>query len=669
MEGVRQMDYEGPGTDSDSAKRAPSVVLTRVAPFSVGGLAVEPALLQLRSEDDRTEQVEPLVMQVLVALWRSRGEPLSRDDLIAQCWSQRIVADNAVDRVVSHLRAALRRLAPDRLEVVTINRVGYRLHDRTGEIAPTSGPGLIGRLRRMRESGRSGRIALAVLLPVVLFGAAALRWQGGGDSFDSLIEVQPFAGGGDAEARILASDVRDEFMDVLNRTQIATREGGGWNWFGLVRPARRVLTARISKQDRHVQIAVRLVDAPSGTALWTERFTGTVDDTNGLALQAAAATVRTVYTARDLDFQPSLDLTPKLVGLYLESHNALRNPQLSREGVPRQISERMIAEAPNFAAAHAVRALALVKGAGLADAPARQNLLALSRAEAKKAVGLSPAASGTAFDALYQAARLERPDGFLEAENELLAGMRQAPTFAFIVMRECRLLLEVGRSREALRYCQRALALHPFAEPIEWTYAQALASAGEEGWAKLAIEQSARHSPEHFMTTRMRLDLQLFGDDPQRARLLLHDASAAGLQLSGEAVAALDQVLSRNRGMSEGQRADLAKRLGAASREGKLPLDFAVLALASLNRQDEAFALLADMPRDQILAGLGTAFLFRAPAASLRADPRFWPLAVRLGLVRYWLQRKRWPDFCNREVPLARCQSEASKALGQERPA
>lgn len=663
------MGYEGPHTDSDSAIEAPSVVLTRAAPFSVGGLAVEPALRQLRSENGRTEQVEPLVMQVLVALWRSRGAPLSRDDLVEQCWDQRIVADNAVDRVISHLRAALRGLAPDRLEIVTINRVGYRLYDRTGEIAPAPGPGLIGRLRRMREAGQAGRIALAVLLPVVLIGAAAVRWQGGGDSFDSPIEVQPFAGAGDAEARILASDVRDEIMDVLNRSQIATREEGGWNWFGLVRPARRVLSARISEHDRQIQIAVRLIDASSGTILWTERFTGTVDDKNGLALQAAVATVRTVNTARDLDLQPELDLAPHLVALYLEGNSVLRNPQLSREGSPRQIFAQMIAEVPDSAAAHGLYALSLTKGVGLADPATRPRILAQSRAEAKKAVGLSPAASGAAFDALYQAARLERPDGFLEAENLLLDGMRQAPTFAFIVMRECRLLLEVGRSREALRHCQRALALHPYAEPIEWTYAQALASAGEEGWAKLTIERSAKQNPVHHMIIRTRLDLQLFGDDPQSARALLRDNSAAGLQMNAEAVAALHQLLSSDRGMNEGQRADLAKQLVTTAREGKLPLDFAVLALASLNRQDKAFALLADTPRDKILAWPGTAFLFRAPAASLRADPRFWPAAARLGLVRYWLQRKRWPDFCYHEVALARCQSEASKALGQEGPA
>jgi len=50
-------------------------------------------------------------------------------------------------------------------------------------------------------------------------------------------------------------------------------------------------------------------------------------------------------------------------------------------------------------------------------------------------------------------------------------------------------------------------------------------------------------------------------------------------------------------------------------------------------------------------------------------DPRFWPLAVRLGLVDYWLDTGQWPDFC-READLPfDCKEKAQTARDAARRA
>ena len=64
-------------------------------------------------------------MQVLVALASAAGETLSRDDLIAACWGGRAVTDDALNRVMSRLRALSRSFGGFRVE--TITKVGYRL--------------------------------------------------------------------------------------------------------------------------------------------------------------------------------------------------------------------------------------------------------------------------------------------------------------------------------------------------------------------------------------------------------------------------------------------------------------------------------------------------------------------------------------------------------------
>ena len=65
---------------------------------------------------------------------------------------------------------------------------------------------------------------------------------------------------------------------------------------------------------------------------------------------------------------------------------------------------------------------------------------------------------------------------------------------------------------------------------------------------------------------------------------------------------------------------------------------------------------------DQAPANPGTSFLFAPETAPLRADPRFWQFAARQGLIDYWTQRDKWPDFCGKQMTLQDCRSAAQKA-------
>ena len=98
--------------------------LARIRPFAIGSTEVRPASCEVVGRDHR-ETLEPRIMQVLVALARARGETLSRDELIEACWEGRIVSDDAVNRVMSRLRALARTFGG--FEIETITKVGYRL--------------------------------------------------------------------------------------------------------------------------------------------------------------------------------------------------------------------------------------------------------------------------------------------------------------------------------------------------------------------------------------------------------------------------------------------------------------------------------------------------------------------------------------------------------------
>jgi Tol biopolymer transport system component/DNA-binding winged helix-turn-helix (wHTH) protein len=93
-------------------------------PLALGALTIRPAALEVEGFGQVTT-LEPRCMQVLVALVRARGEPVSRDEMIERCWEGRIVTEGALNRCVARVRKAL---APEpRARVDTIAKIGYRL--------------------------------------------------------------------------------------------------------------------------------------------------------------------------------------------------------------------------------------------------------------------------------------------------------------------------------------------------------------------------------------------------------------------------------------------------------------------------------------------------------------------------------------------------------------
>ncbi|MFD1612804.1 winged helix-turn-helix domain-containing protein [Sphingomonas tabacisoli] len=107
-----------------SADRPRRVQLAAEAPFQLGGWSVHPGLRQIsRGSESRT--LEPRVMQVLVALAQAQGGIVGRDALVDCCWDGRIVGENAINRVISLLRAVGSETGA--FEIETITKVGYRL--------------------------------------------------------------------------------------------------------------------------------------------------------------------------------------------------------------------------------------------------------------------------------------------------------------------------------------------------------------------------------------------------------------------------------------------------------------------------------------------------------------------------------------------------------------
>jgi DNA-binding winged helix-turn-helix (wHTH) protein len=104
---------------------------------------VDPSLNRVTS-NGHTVQVEPKIMQVLVALAERSGEVVTREELMARVWPDVFVTDDVLNRAVRELR----RLFDDGTEqpgvIETIRKRGYRL---TVPVEPIESPARIGPLQ------------------------------------------------------------------------------------------------------------------------------------------------------------------------------------------------------------------------------------------------------------------------------------------------------------------------------------------------------------------------------------------------------------------------------------------------------------------------------------------------------------------------------------------
>lgn len=158
--------------DAPTASLQP-IVLAHESPFAIGSLQVRPETCEIDT-GERILILEPRVMQVLVALHQAAGHVVSRDDLLARCWSGRIVGEDAIHRVISRLRHEAQE-AGGQFRIETITRVGYRLIPievrAAGDTDSPVAPSATTLNRRALLGGVGGLAALAGL------GLAWDRWR------------------------------------------------------------------------------------------------------------------------------------------------------------------------------------------------------------------------------------------------------------------------------------------------------------------------------------------------------------------------------------------------------------------------------------------------------------------------------------------------------------
>lgn len=96
------------------------------SPFKLGPWLVRPDLNRVEG-DQKSIQIEPRVMQVLLCLAEKPGTVLSRMELLDQIWNDTVVGEEILTRAVSELRRVFGDSARDPRYIETVRSHGYRL--------------------------------------------------------------------------------------------------------------------------------------------------------------------------------------------------------------------------------------------------------------------------------------------------------------------------------------------------------------------------------------------------------------------------------------------------------------------------------------------------------------------------------------------------------------
>jgi adenylate cyclase len=508
-----------------------------IVPFEFGGHVLDPARRELR-RSGVVVPMEPQVFDLLLYLVRNRERLVSKDDLIADVWSGRIVSESTLATRINAARRALGDDGKQRRFIRTAARRGIRFVAEVREQAEPSA----GDAEHLDDSP-----SIVPLPPPILDrpSIAVLPFENLSD--DRTLEL--LADGLVEDVIALLARVAGFFVIARASSFIYRPMATEVRRIGMELGVRYVVTGSIRGPEGRVRVTAQLIDAESATQLWAARYDVARGDTLDLQDEIAReiiAELEPALTKAELSIirrrrTDSVDAWSH----YRRALGAIAFGGLNEETVAEaieQLRQAILADA-EFALARALLARISTFGASLSligDAAATHRE---AFAEAERAVAMDPNDSdvlGLSGCALSDLGDVKRGCELLERAVELdpsnaqarvslgaaqinlqeldrgienmRLGMRLSPRdfrLAFWGMILASALVRVGRLEDAL--AEAAAASRRDAR----LYASRVVTA----WAAAKLErpEEARHALAEARRIRARLTLdeidRFFGDE------------------------------------------------------------------------------------------------------------------------------------------------------------
>src|SRR5712671_2720913 len=199
-------------------------------------------------------------LDILAVLASAKGEPVTKDELLAQVWPGRVVEENALQVQVSTLRKVLDE-GTGQSRLVSVPGRGYRL---IGMSDTLSGPPL------------PDKPSIAVLPFQNLSDDPQQDYFADGIVEDIITAL--------CHMRWLFVIARDSSFAYKGRTADVKQVGRELG-------VRYVVEGGVRKAAQRVRITAQLIDASTGTHLWADHFDGDLEDIFDLQDQVTASVV------------------------------------------------------------------------------------------------------------------------------------------------------------------------------------------------------------------------------------------------------------------------------------------------------------------------------------------------------------------------------------------
>jgi DNA-binding winged helix-turn-helix (wHTH) protein/TolB-like protein len=626
-------------------------------------------------------------LQLLSVLARAEGALVTKDELMAAVWPDVIVEDNAIQVHVAALRKVLGK-DPELLS--TSHGLGYTLAVTGAARAPGArdaesaaeprAPAAGGASIRRWPIGALAKdlVAIALAIAVTAGGGAWLKEaiRGAGAAKPPTIAVlafQPADGG--AAARLFADGLAISVASALSRynvTVIAT--SSSLQLTPAQKPQARarlgadyIVDGRILSDHGKLTVSSQIADTRKNVVVYS------FDVHNDPALSGALADQIATHLALTMDPSRFIHLvarnfTPADFALIARANEAIDSGEMIAAMEPtRQLAERY----PDDGELQAGAGISIIYAATELPKTQQSEFLRTARADIERGARLAPD-SGLVLFARSQLPA--GPMGLATGERLLRRSLQASPTFAPAYNGLGEDMLAVGRVDEGIAMLQRSVQLDPLSELTNGDAGKEYVFVGHEREASQNLARTEAIWPTSAWVRDMRFWMAAYLGAPPAMisvgkaypRFLDHNGiTTADLDLLRRVVATRDKTLVR-------RFVDACfKGFGKfASGDADFGCLFTMVRVGAL---DDAFAFAERAfpdtrrlypPDDDRWATapprLETARLFSPAMAAFRNDPRFWPLALRTGLVDYWRTTGEWPDFCRGQ--LANCKTRAARA-------
>ena len=627
--------------------------------FDLGSLRVRPATCEVEW-NGVSQTLQRRVMQVLVALVRARGSVVSQNDLVIRCWRGLSVTDDAIYRCISQLRKLAAGYPDAPYAIEAIPGVGYRLTS-SGSAKDDAAAEPARRKRRVAFWLWVAAAAAAIL--IILAGAFwMVRGRVSDDHLPDRVAVQLFDTLSNSDAaRSLARRIPNEVVNELGDSQIETvlaGEPAGNGTPGSANPTPGLVVTGIVRDDAaNLIVNVRIEDGSTRAALWSLEFKRARGEASDLPMEVAARVADVVnFAIFARSANPPLTDNSALSAL-LQTNDMIRDTQSDWA----QMIERaqgVVARHPEFAFGHDVLAVAYATASERINIPDRANAMKeAARREAELTLKLDPADAGA-----YVVLSWMEPS-YRGREAWLLRGMKYAkhpkPPLGALYSYEGTLLSNVGRLREALSFQLIAHANDEWGAPKTAQLARAYANTGNLPAARAWIQKGVQLWPNHSGIRRYRRYIAGFYEQPSEALATLYSMDAQASSGEGENEIWRSFVKAKA-ARSERLTAETALQIRQAANQEKINRETEILMLAALGETRQAMeAANSALNRP----GFESWVLFAPVTRNLREDPGFVGLAARMGLIEYWRETGKRPDFCTSPPTRSECTPQLLAAI------